>query len=385
MPYSFNPFTGNFDFYKKTPAAGAAGDVQYNDGSNGFTASANFNYSASRLLLTNDFLVRDDVVLNTTGAVFNDGFQDRDFTIRKNTITDAYVYDAGDDKHTFNGDILVSGFLKHTTADTGGTNNTFVGVTSGLNSNTIENTALGAFALANNSGLNANAFGYLSGRDNTGRDLFAFGKQTGQFNTGDFAICLGENSGRNNGGSRVVSLGSFSCEYNTGYDVVAIGFEVLKSHTYGNGNTSIGSRSGYSNITGSFNTFIGYQAGYSETGSRKLYIANSNTTTPLIYGDFVTLDLKINGRLHAVSRKTTILTTSTTETIDTLLTEVIRQTSSGITTSLSNVESGTKILIKNMSGGTNTLNITIEGTASPSIYDGEGFQLIYNGTDWDLY
>jgi hypothetical protein len=37
---------------------------------------------------------------------------------------------------------------------------------------------------------------------------------------------------------------------------------------------------------GSGNVFLGYQAGYNETGSNKLYIANSSTSTPMIYGDF---------------------------------------------------------------------------------------------------
>ena len=53
-------------------------------------------------------------------------------------------------------------------------------------------------------------------------------------------------------------------------------------------NTAIGERAGYSLVTGSSNVFLGYNAGYYELGSNKLYIANSNTTTPLIYGDFST-------------------------------------------------------------------------------------------------
>ena len=48
-------------------------------------------------------------------------------------------------------------------------------------------------------------------------------------------------------------------------------------------------------------TFIGYRAGYNETGSNKLYIANSDTSTPLIYGDFSTAQLKIHGLLVAAS------------------------------------------------------------------------------------
>jgi hypothetical protein len=48
----------------------------------------------------------------------------------------------------------------------------------------------------------------------------------------------------------------------------------------------MGSLAGYSNTTG--NVFIGYKAGYNETGSNKLYIANSDTIAPLIAGDFLT-------------------------------------------------------------------------------------------------
>ena len=57
------------------------------------------------------------------------------------------------------------------------------------------------------------------------------------------------------------------------------------SMTTGNGNTLIGAFSGML-ATGSNNVFIGHQAGFNETGSDKLVIANSETTPPLIYGDF---------------------------------------------------------------------------------------------------
>ena len=45
------------------------------------------------------------------------------------------------------------------------------------------------------------------------------------------------------------------------------------------------------------NVFVGYQAGYNETGSNKLYIDNSNTSTPLIHGDFDTDKVTINGNM----------------------------------------------------------------------------------------
>ncbi|MCP4088980.1 MAG: hypothetical protein GY746_04220, partial [Gammaproteobacteria bacterium] len=45
------------------------------------------------------------------------------------------------------------------------------------------------------------------------------------------------------------------------------------------------------------NVFLGYMAGYSEHGSNKLYIENSNSSTPLIYGEFDNDILCVNGSL----------------------------------------------------------------------------------------
>jgi hypothetical protein len=58
-------------------------------------------------------------------------------------------------------------------------------------------------------------------------------------------------------------------------------------------NTIVGAFAGASMRTGTNNVFLGYQAGYSETGSNKLYVANSSTN-PLIYGDLSTKQLGIN-------------------------------------------------------------------------------------------
>jgi hypothetical protein len=81
------------------------------------------------------------------------------------------------------------------------------------------------------------------------------------------------------------------------------------SVTTGGNNTYLGYQAGYTNATGSGNVSLGYQAGYSETGSNKLYIANSNTATPLIYGDFSTPALTINGSLTLpLTRKLNIAT-----------------------------------------------------------------------------
>jgi hypothetical protein len=59
----------------------------------------------------------------------------------------------------------------------------------------------------------------------------------------------------------------------------------------------LGYLTGSQNITGFGNVFLGSHAGAKETGSEKLYIDNSDTSTPLIYGDFSTNYLRFNGKV----------------------------------------------------------------------------------------
>lgn len=99
-------------------------------------------------------------------------------------------------------------------------------------------------------------------------------------------------------GSHNTFVGRSAGYYNTvGNGNTALGTMSLQNNSTGSYNTSIGSFSGYKVGSGSHNVFIGYQAGYYETGSNKLYISNSSTTQPLIYGDFSIKKLTINGML----------------------------------------------------------------------------------------
>lgn len=62
-------------------------------------------------------------------------------------------------------------------------------------------------------------------------------------------------------------------------------------------NVMVGYQAGCRN-QGSGNIFLGHQAGFNETsGSNVLYVDNSSDTTPLIYGDFSTDEITINGEL----------------------------------------------------------------------------------------
>jgi hypothetical protein len=72
----------------------------------------------------------------------------------------------------------------------------------------------------------------------------------------------------------------------------------------GSTNTAIGYYAGYNNV-GSGNVFLGHMAGRFETGDNKLYIDNSATESPLIYGDFALDLLQIDGELFLPSLKPT--------------------------------------------------------------------------------
>jgi trimeric autotransporter adhesin len=86
-----------------------------------------------------------------------------------------------------------------------------------------------------------------------------------------------------------------------GNNNTANGYQSLFSNTTGTANTAFGNGALRTNITGSNNIALGNQAGYNETGSNKLYIENSNSTTPLIYGEFDNDLARINGNFRVKS------------------------------------------------------------------------------------
>jgi integrin beta 8 len=78
---------------------------------------------------------------------------------------------------------------------------------------------------------------------------------------------------------------------------VGLGSETMLNNSSGRFNVAVGYRALRQNATGQGNVAIGYNAGFNETGSNKLYIANSNTNTPLIWGDFQAGVANIHGKL----------------------------------------------------------------------------------------
>jgi hypothetical protein len=92
---------------------------------------------------------------------------------------------------------------------------------------------------------------------------------------------LGVDAGRNNNaGNNNVFLGAIAGNSNSGSN-----------------NTFLGYAAGYNSTSGTGNVFIGSYAGQNELGDNKLYIDNSSTASPLIYGDFQANTLALNGRV----------------------------------------------------------------------------------------
>jgi len=99
-----------------------------------------------------------------------------------------------------------------------------------------------------------------------------------------------------------VGVGAMGLTATGSYNTV-VGFDAGRYNNMSNNNVMIGYHSGF-NTEGSGNVLIGYEAGYNELGSDKLYIANNSTDTPLIWGDFSTKEIKINGNMEVVDRLT---------------------------------------------------------------------------------
>ena len=123
------------------------------------------------------------------------------------------------------------------------------------------------------------------------------GYKAGESNTsGSYNVFTGNNAGQANETAHYNSFIGHRVGYNTtsgGYNCI-MGALSGFTNTTGSYNTFIGTNAGYSN-NGTSNIFIGFQAGYNETGNSKLYIENTNSSSPLIYGDFSSDIVEFNG------------------------------------------------------------------------------------------
>ncbi|MBN1339988.1 MAG: hypothetical protein JXA03_11735 [Bacteroidales bacterium] len=144
----------------------------------------------------------------------------------------------------------------------------------------------------------------------------AIGKYAGNNNMANFNIFIGHNAGiHNTTGEANTFVGSMDTgAYNTtgrwntflggssGEDNVSGSFNTYLGHSSGSGskgsgNTFVGHEAGIQCRDGNENVFIGHYAGKNENGSHRLYIANTDTGDPLIYGEFDNQKAAVNGDL----------------------------------------------------------------------------------------
>lgn len=215
--------------------------------------------------------------------------------------------------------------------------NTFIGNAAGYSSfEGYRNTAVGAAALYsisygdNNVAIGVDALYSLTEGDRniaigvealhsttTGHHNTAIGIRALGYNTeGHSNIAINMDAlNRNISGNHNIALGIDAFYYTTGSYNIGIGGYAGENIQDGSNNVLIGywAGRGVSLHDKSGGVFIGYKAGYNETGSNKLYIANSDTATPLIYGEFDNAILTINGAFTATGA-VTIPTTADDET-----------------------------------------------------------------------
>ncbi|SDR47919.1 hypothetical protein [Pseudovibrio sp. Tun.PSC04-5.I4] len=167
-----------------------------------------------------------------------------------------------------------------------GSGNTFSGNgAGGKNTSGKANTFLGSVSGSENTtGYNNTFVGIQSGYKNvSGKQNTYVGSQSGDYNvSGSFNSGFGDLTGAMN------TSGSLNAMF---------GQAAGLSNQSGSENTFIGAQAGQKSLTGSGNVFLGRAAGYNEAGSNKLYIENSSSKTPLIYGEFDKNILTVNGRL----------------------------------------------------------------------------------------
>lgn len=215
-------------------------------------------------------------------------------------------------------------------------------------------------------------------------------------------VFAGVSAGAANTGTGNTFIGKTAGQANTGGDDnTALGYAALNSNTTGNFNTALGTGSGIfssggSNVfvghsagalSGSNNVMIGFAAGSAETGSNKLYIDNSNTASPLVYGDFSKDSMSVNGSLNiAGAMGLKVKTSQVAGTNNPNATGGIWIYSSGTgTIDLSSADYTDRVvIILNNTGATRTISTyrDLGNTAQTTIANNVSLWLVYDGTSW---
>ncbi len=143
------------------------------------------------------------------------------------------------------------------------------------------------------------------------------GLEAGKLNTGNYNTIVGYQASKDlTSGQENTTMGYASgYSLNEGNDNTFLGYYSGLYNSDGEANTFIGALAGMMTSSGIYNTYVGvesganatgggnvllgHRAGYNESGSNKLYIANTDAGSPLIYGDFSSHRVGINTKIPA--------------------------------------------------------------------------------------
>ncbi|MBI1287991.1 MAG: hypothetical protein GC178_10465 [Flavobacteriales bacterium] len=321
-----------------TGPAGANG----NDGADGVTGATGPTGSAGTYIAGDNISISNDTIsatfLSDTMNIISDADNDTKIQVEESTDEDMIRFDmAGTEYFVMNGprfEVLNSGASVFIGSGAGASDdlsnnqNVFIGNNSGTNNTSgSPNTAVGTGTLLSNTTGSFNvALGYQALYHNTtANDNIAIGaasltnNTTGAYNN---AVGLNTLKTQTSGANYNNAFGSEALEANTtGDNNSAFGDLSMNLNTTGSGNTAVGAQAFENNLTGSNNTvmglqagenatgssnvFMGYRAGRNESGDNKLYIENSASTSPLIYGEFDNDLVRVNGELDVEGNITT--------------------------------------------------------------------------------
>lgn len=197
------------------------------------------------------------------------------------------------------GDTKFRGKLDFATVD--GTS-LFIGTDAGKNDNgENENIFIGKESgIANTSGHNNIFVGENSGVSNIdGYENTFVGEKAGEENTSGFEnASFGHHAGKSNNSHQNTFIGTHAGFLNAAGSRNTMVGESAGASSMGSNNVYIGGNAGGTG-SGSGNVFIGFKAGTNTSdAANRLYIENSESDKPLIYGEFDNNIVKVHGKLY---------------------------------------------------------------------------------------
>lgn len=186
-------------------------------------------------------------------------------------------------------------------ADAIGSNTTSVGFDAGNGNGSVQSVYVGGYAGGGTHSLTGNYqtfIGYAAGLNADGARNTGVGLNAGREDTGSYTTSVGAAAGYKNSGSYSSFMGYQSGEDNTGSYTIGVGYGTLYQNI-GDRVQAFGWQAGLQN-SGDSCVFIGSRAGrYNALDNQFIVQHETANATPLIQGDFSTLETTFNGDVRA--------------------------------------------------------------------------------------